>query len=145
MLFLPSIGMREFQNGPLSILMSAFPHSPSQCMKHPCRKIYLVTSELLIDNELGLKPNCGRVVQLSWLTHSTLLATSHEGIQTWQCHGDNSRPCLLLGMSIGLVSADASPDQSTLAAGSRDGVVGLKSLYIGPVHCWPMRVLFVYI
>lgn len=78
---------------------------------------------LQVESELSLKPNCGKVSQLTWLTNSTLLATSHEGIQTWQCDGDSSKPCLLLGMSIGLVTAEACPDQSTLAAGSRDGVV----------------------
>lgn len=93
-----------------------------------CRKIYLVNTELQVQSELTLKPNCGRVSQLSWLTNSTLLATSHEGIQTWQCDGDSSKPCLLLGMSIGLVTAEPCPDQSTLAAGSRDGVVSPNSL-----------------
>ena len=92
-----------------------------------CRKVFVVNHELIIDSELGLKPNCGRVSQLSWLTKSTLLATSHEGIQTWQCPGDNTKPCLLLGMSIGLVTAEASPDESTLAAGSRDGVVRISA------------------
>ena len=95
-----------------------------------CRRIYLVNSELQVESELSLKPNCGKVSQLSWLTNSTLLATSHEGIQTWQCDSDSSKPCLLLGMSIGLVTAEACPDQTTLAAGSRDGVVrhSLQSL-----------------
>lgn len=90
-----------------------------------------MNSQLAIDSQLDLKTNCGRLSKLKWLSNSTLLATCQEGIQIWQCDDASTKPCLLLGMSIGLVTAEASPDQSTVAAGSRDGVVRhSKKLYI---------------
>lgn len=83
----------------------------------------LVTCDLEVHTELSLQANCGILHELSWLSESTLLATSTNCLQSWQYKGDTTQPCLVLGKSIGLLAARASPDKSTLAAGSRDGVV----------------------
>lgn len=82
-----------------------------------------MTCDLEVRKELDLQANCGTLTELSWLSESTLLATSTNCLQSWQAGGESGQACLVLGKSIGLVTATASPDKSTLAAGSRDGVV----------------------
>ena len=88
----------------------------------------MVDGDLQIHSEVEVQPNCGSLSELSWLSNSSLLATSSGGIQTWVHTEGQSQPSLILGRSIGLVAARPSPDGSTLAAGSRDGVVSLTPL-----------------
>lgn len=88
-----------------------------------CRRVFIVDHNLVVQRELDLRSKGGCLSELSWLSDAALLATSSDCIQGWTYSYGNSQPCLLLGRSIGLISARPSPDHSTLAAGSRDGVV----------------------
>ena len=92
----------------------------------PCRKVFVVDHDLRVQCELELQPKLGSLTELTWLSNTALLATSNGGIQGWLYTHGSGQSSLVLGRSIGIVTASPSPDHATLAAGSRDGVVRLR-------------------